>query len=451
MLDITNNKLHHTGDLKGLSTMQRTALPHFHLSFRNLLLILLAVVFGFMLLPWTQNIQAAGRLTTLRPEQRPQTIHSTIAGRVEKWYVMEGQMVKKGDTIATLSEIKSEYLDPQLVARMGNQVEAKESAVTSYSDKAAALVSQMDAMEREIANKKDQLENKIRQNRLKITSDSIAVQQAQNDVNIARRQLEGVKVLYEKGLKSLTDFEEKRLKMVETETKLVKAQNALDISRNEWNNARIELILVQNEFAGKMAKTQSERFSTLSAQYDAEASANKLKIERANYTLRQGFYVITAPQDGYIVQAVTPGIGETLKEGEAIVSILPAQAQLAVEMYVKPIDIPLLETGSTVRFMFDGWPAFFFSGWPGLSLGTYAGKVVAIDRTISANGKFRVLVAPSPEDTPWPDALRPGGGAKGIALLNDVPLWYELWRMLNGFPPDMYTEDASSSSSKEKK
>ena len=62
---------------------------------------------------------------------------------------------------------------------------------------------------------------------------------------------------------------------------------------------------------------------------------------------------------------------------------------------------------------------------------------------ISANGKFRVLVAPDPEAEPWPKELQIGGGAKGIALLNNVFLGYELWRIMNGFPPDLY-QDVSS-------
>ena len=284
----------------------------------------------------------------------------------------------------------------------------------------------------------DQIENKILQNNLKVVSDSMAIIQSENDLKVARRQLESMKAMYDKGLESLTKLEERRLKLVDVETKLIKAINALEISRNEQRNARIELNLTRNEFANKLAKTDSERFSTLSDQYDAQASVQKLRIERSNYALRSGFYYIVAPQDGYIVKAMKPGIGEIVKEGDPIVSIMPSAAELAVEMYVKPIDIPLLETGRGVRFMFDGWPAFFFSGWPGLSLGTYAGHVVAIDRNISPNGKFRVLVAPVKGDVEWPHALRMGGGAKGIALLNNVPVWYELWRMLNGFPPDMY-------------
>jgi hypothetical protein len=43
------------------------------------------------------------------------------------------------------------------------------------------------------------------------------------------------------------------------------------------------------------------------------------------------------------------------------------------------------------------------------------------------------------EEKRWPTQLRIGSGADGIALLNDVPLWYEIWRQLNGFPADYYT------------
>lgn len=437
MLHITKNTIK-TGNLKDLSSSKKLAVSKHHGSFKRVLIWLLIVGFIFLMLPWTQTVRGDGYLTTLRPEQRPQTIHATISGRIENWYVVEGQQVKKGDTIVHISEVKPEYFDPALIERAGNQVTAKEGAVESYTGKADALSLQIEAMNRELINKMDQIRNKIEQRELKLISDSIMVKQEENDLQVARRQFDGIKVLYEKGIEPLTKYEERRLKLVDAETKLQKARNDLEISQNELNNARIEYQLTQNEFANKIAKSRSERFSTISEKYDAEASINKLKIEQENYRRRSAFYYITAPQDGYIVKAIAPGIGEIIKEGSPVVSILPASAQLAVEMYVKPIDIPLLQNGSNVRFIFDGWPAFFFSGWPGLSLGSYAGKVVAIDRNISSGGKFRVLVAPATDEEPWPEALRIGGGAKGIALLNDVPLWYELWRMLNGFPPDMY-------------
>ncbi|MFK7978589.1 MAG: hypothetical protein AB8G86_01290 [Saprospiraceae bacterium] len=105
-----------------------------------------------------------------------------------------------------------------------------------------------------------------------------------------------------------------------------------------------------------------------------------------------------------------------------------------------PMDLPLVLRGQEVRFIFDGWRAFIFSGWPGLSFGTYHGHVMAIENNISKNGKYRVLVS-SYNEKPWPDALRVGSGAQGIALLKNVPIWYELWRQLNGFPADFYKEE----------
>ena len=55
------------------------------------LFVLLVVLF----LPWTQNIRAKGVVTALRQEDRPQELNTILAGSVVKWYVKEGDFVKK--------------------------------------------------------------------------------------------------------------------------------------------------------------------------------------------------------------------------------------------------------------------------------------------------------------------------------------------------------------------
>jgi hypothetical protein len=167
----------------------------------------------------------------------------------------------------------------------------------------------------------------------------------------------------------------------------------------------------------------------------------KLQNEYMNYSVRQEMYFVLAPQNGYITKAVTPGIGELIKEGEQIVSIMPSDYQLAVEMYIRPIDLPLVKKGQHVRIQFDGWPAIVFSGWPNTSYGTYGGTVFAIDNFANISGQYRVLVVPDEADHEWPEALRVGSGANSMLLLKDVPIWYELWRQFNGFPPDYYKEN----------
>ncbi len=101
--------------------------------------------------------------------------------------------------------------------------------------------------------------------------------------------------------------------------------------------------------------------------------------------------------------------------------------------------------------MFDGFPAIVFSGWPNATYGTFAGKVAVIENSVSGNGMFRVLVAEDTTDKHWPKQLRLGGGAQGIALLKNVPVYYELWRNINGFPPEYYTAEKNDKDTKEKK
>ncbi len=444
MLNISKHRVKEEIEKENLKSLQKIEAKVSKKVLRKLLYIFSATTLTIMLLPWTQTIQSTGQVTTLRPDQRPQTIHSIIAGRIEKWFVIEGDFVKKGDTILFISEIKDEYFDPNLLARTQEQLKAKELTVESYFEKVKALDGQIDALEQNSLLKLEQVKNKLIQAKLKVKSDSIDLVAAETNENIAKIQLDRFQELYDKDLKSRTDLENKKLKFQETQAKKISAENKLLTSQNEVINAQVDLNSIQAEFRDKISKAESEKFTALSSMYDAEAVVTKLQNQYMNYSVRTGMYYITAPQDGYVTKAIQSGLGETVKEGEAIVSIMPADYELAVEMYIRPIDLPLMEKGQHVRIQFDGWPAIVFSGWPNTSYGTYGGTVYAIDNFISENGKYRVLVAPDPNDPEWPKALRVGSGTRTMVLLKDVPVWYELWRQINGFPPEYYKKDEPS-------
>jgi multidrug resistance efflux pump len=350
--------------------------------------------------------------------------------------------VRKGDTIAFISETKSDYFDPQLVERTLSQVKAKEATVRSYQEKVTALDGQVSALLEMVRLKMQQTQNKVEQGKLKVTADSIDLKAAAANYQIAKAQLEREQEMYKKGIKSLTNLETKEQKLQETQSKQIAQESKLLVSRNELENAHIELNAVTQDYNDKLAKAKSDRFSALSNVYDAEGSISKLQNQYTNYLLRANLYYILAPQDCYISKLYKTGVGEIVKEGDEIVEVTPTAADLAVDMYVEPSDLPLIQTGHQVRFIFDGWPAIVLSGWQKMNVGTFNGKVIGIDQRISDNGKFRILVAPDPNKTPWPAALRIGSGAQGIALLNDVPVWYELWRKLNSFPPDFYEEES---------
>jgi len=438
MLNISNNKVNKKVTLENYKAYAKVFHQRQHKLFNRFLGAFAIVGIIILFIPWTQNVTGNGFVTTLLPDQRPQTIQSPIPGRIEKWFVTEGDFVKKGDTILFISEIKNEYQDPQLVERTTQQREAKNKSVVSYQAKIKALNNQITALLKERDLKLLQAKNKLSQSYLKVKSDSIDFEAVKIKSNIAQKQYDRTVTLQEEGLKAVKDVEEKRLKLQEIQAKLVSQENKFLASKNEVLNASIEINRVSAEYSDKISKSNSDKFTAESSQFETEAQVTKLESQTANYKIRNSLYHITAPQDGYINKALKTGIGETFKEGEKLVGIMPATYDLAVETYVDPIDLPLIHIGEDVRIQFDGWPAIFFSGWPNAAFGTFAGKVIAIETFISENGKFRILIAPDKNENEWPKNMRVGSGTYTIALLEDVPIWYELWRKLSGFPPNYY-------------
>lgn len=392
-----------------------------------------------MFLPWTQNIRGIGIVNTLRPEQRPQTIHSVIDGRIESWNVREGDYVEKGDTILKISEIVDAYFDPELLQRTEEQIKAKQSAVESYKGKVQALDDQIVALRKTMEFKLRQSKNSLKQANLQLRSDSIDFQAVIINTEIVKQQFERMDRLEKQGLKSLTDVENRKRIYQSAMAEKVAAENRMLGAQNEVLNAEMEIISIEAQFRNAIAKAESDKYSAMSNMFDSETTVAKLRNQYSNYSIRSGMYFITAPQNGYITKAIRIGIGENIKSGEEIISIVPSDYELSVEMFIRPIDLPLVKLGQRVRIQFDGWPAIIFSGWPGTSFGTFGGRVFAIDNFISENGLYRIIVAPDYDDYPWPEELRAGAGANSILLLNDVPVWYEMWRQFNGFPPDYYS------------
>jgi len=375
-----------------------------------------------LFLPWQQNIHGTGQVTALSPSNRPQTIQTIIAGRIQDWKINEGQFVEKGDTIAIISEVKEKYFDPQMLLRLREVIQSKEKSLSSKDLKARALRRQINALE-------EGMNIKMEQSRAKLEAERVRFSNAKN-------QYERNKKLFEAGNIPLTKFQDIEYKYQGSEADFI--------------NAEIEIDRVQAEFLDKINKAESDLNNTLSEQFETQADLAKLKNEYVNMEIRSHQYFILAPQAGIVIKATQAGIGETIKEGDPVCSIMPESADVAVEMYVKAMDVPLISKGRKVRVEFDGFPALQFSGWPSISVGSFGGIVQVIDVVNTHPGQFRILVIPDSKDIAWPKQIRVGSGTKSWVMLDDVPVWYELWRQLNGFPPSLYAEPKSDKPEKKK-
>lgn len=400
--------------------------------------IFMAIALVTLFLPWTQNIQVKGSVTTLFQDQRPQQLNSPIPGRISKWHVKNGDYVKKGDTILQLSEIKEDYMDTFLVERTAQQVEAKKGVRDFYEAKVGTAEAQLAALNSSRDLKLQQLKVKIGQLNNKLTAEEAELSAAANELTLARDQFERQKKMYDEGLVSLTQFQQRSLSYQNALAKKTAAENKLAQTRQEVVNTNLEQNATVQDYSEKLSKIQGDRYQSMGQIQSSDGDIAKLENQISNYRIRQGLYFVLASQDGQIVQLNKAGIGEVLKDGESIGSIVPMNVNYAVEVYVKPMDLPLVKPGQRMMCVFDGFPAIVFSGWPNTSYGIFSGKVIAVESNINVNGLFKALVVPDAGKKPWPPQIRMGAGVRGIAILNDVPIWYELWRNINGFPPDYY-------------
>jgi multidrug resistance efflux pump len=405
---------------------------------KNIFWGLLVVLILILFVPWTQNINTSGVVTTQFQEQRPQQINSIIPGKIIKWWVKEGDYVQKGDTIVELADTKDDYLDPRLIERTNDQLTAKKQKVDFYDSKISNIKGQLIAIEAGFKLKEASIKNKIEQLQRKILIDSAELAAANIDLQVGTNQYNRAGKMLNDGIISLVDYERRTQSFNKAKAGFQEKQQKFLNTKQDVLIARIELNTLKQDVNDKLFKLKGDIANSNSEKSTVIAEVAKNENELSNYRIRGSQKWLIAPQTGQIIKAKKAGINEIVKEGEMIVEIVPNSFLYAVELFVKPMDLALLNKGQDVRLQFDGYPAIVFSGWPNSSYGTFAGKISAIETNRNENGQFRVLIVPDEKDKKWPSNLKIGTGAQGFALLNNVPIWYELWRQLNGFPPDFY-------------
>lgn len=395
----------------------------------RLLVVLLAVTaVALTLTPWQQNIPGSGRLIAFSPEERLQQIEAVIEGRVVKWHVVEGSIVKRGDPIVELTDN-----DPSILLRLGEERDQNLRAIEQGESRAGSLDSRIGSLIDTLTSSVEaaQLREQMGRDRVTAAEQSLTAARAAKitaDLNIERQR-----ALMAKGLTSTRGVELAELEAATRTAEVDRSIATLNAARSEAASLRAEL---QRTRADADARVEEARAARASANGDVAKSRGELaKLDVR--VARQRTQQVTAPVDGTVLRVLARQGGELLKPGAPLAVIVPSSTKDVVELWVDGNDMPMLAPGDAARLQFEGWPALQFSGWPSIAVGTFGGRVLLVDPTDNGKGKFRVLVEPDPRDAPWPSRrfLRQGVRANGWVLLKVVPIGYELWRQFNGFPP----------------
>ncbi|MGH7227989.1 MAG: HlyD family secretion protein [Nitrospiraceae bacterium] len=400
------------------------------------LLLLFALVIAFV--PWTQTITATGQLSAYSPYERPQDIEAQIAARIQKWHVLEGVRVKQGDLILEMSDVDPVFMAPDLLSLLEQRRVALEQTSLAALDRADQLEKRIKEMQNLVKAavpsaqaRVVEAENRVREAEQRVAAAKVGVDTAELNVNRHKE-------LAAQGLVSQRELEVTIQAAIAAQAEIQGAQAGLTAAKQGMKALAFGRDQISADVLQRLLDAEAARAGAIA---DAARAANEvadISLRLSNATQRRIASRIFAPIDGTVVRMAEVGPGETVRPGDKLVRISPSSADKAAELWADGIDSPLLNVGRKVRLLFYGIPAIPLPAWPELMAGTYGGVIKVVDQVDDGKGNFRFWVVPDPGDRPWPEQshVRQGTKIMGWVILNRVPLWYEMWRRFNLFPPD---------------
>jgi multidrug efflux pump subunit AcrA (membrane-fusion protein) len=381
-----------------------------------------------LFLPWQQNVTALGQVTAFSPSERVQTIDAPVSGVINKWYVQEGSKVKEGELLLEISDTDPNFKQ-RLTSQRNNQetkLSAKQDELKSYQLQLQSLIAARDAKIAAAQFKRDVAKQKIR-------ASAEAVSSAVATVDAAKAQVTRLQRLFKDGLVSKRDVEVAERDYIIGKRNFNSAKAQLSSAKAEAQSANADITQIQSDTQAYLSSTQAGINKIEGELADTRNSLTSAEISLS----RQNMQRILAPRAGTIFRLPVNSQSQIIKQGDQLLVIVPDTAKRSVELWVDGRDAPLISKGTEVRLEFEGWPAIQVPGWADVGVGTFVGEIAFVDPTDNGSGLFRVMVLPSGDSHTWPAGqfLRQGVSAKGWLLLDEVSIGYELWRLLNGFPP----------------
>ncbi|TWT35545.1 Type I secretion system membrane fusion protein PrsE [Posidoniimonas corsicana] len=433
-----------------------------------LMVVLVLTTLTMLLAPWQQSVRGEGSVIAFDPFERQQSIQAPIKGRIaergegvrENAYVTKGQLlfrIEDQDPLF-LSRLEQQVTnaEAELKVAQGRLERARElrdnnlRIVAVTSEELTAMQTARDELVAAYDRFVDQASAKLAAQQSKVTAAEAKRWQAEAD--------------YERKQSLFNDGIESQLKAQETEQKYRDAKAGVQIALQEVENARSgvegkrrERESKRQEWQAKINKVMSQLEKARADVAKADIDINKIEeeINQKNSKLLdqqsklavQQTQEVRAPRDGFIMDLAVFDSSSIVKPGDQLCRIVPDTETPAVQAWVSGNDQPLVSAGRHVRLQFEGWPAVQFSGWPSVAVGTFGGEVAFVDPADNGLGKFRIVVVPDPDDQPWPEHpyLRQGVRANAWVLLDQVPLGYEVWRRMNGFPQALGSQQDAKS------
>lgn len=391
--------------------------------------VVLLTLIGFLFLPWQQTVKGTGTLAAYDPSERLQSVSAPITGIITQFYVEENDNVAKGDKLFSMRD-----LDPDLSKRMRTMVQSLREQLKNIAAKQEAL-----RANRQNAMRERNITRELYAKRQSQANDALAAFRFKLDAvtqTVAMRQaaFDRVQALYSSGIESRRRLDQEKTALTAARAEREQLELEQQIQRRTLQILHQELTRYDTEMQSRI-RTLENGIRDAENRYSAlERDLQRQLSDMARYSTAN----VTAEKTGSVVRIFAQDKSRLIRQGEAVLQFSPRVRRRALQLKVSDFNMPLIQEGLQVRILFYGWPTLHISGWPAIRFGTFGGTIEKIDPVAYEPGVYYAYVFEDPQH-PWPsDAiLRLGTQATVWVALETVPMWYQLWRQMNGMPPRM--------------
>lgn len=395
--------------------------------------VLILVFVAILFLPWRQTVEGEGRVIAYDPTERIQSISAPIDGFIDTLYVSENEHVQKGAKLFDMIDLDKEYKTRVYKMRedFKQQQQNIEDKLLLFEQKRRSLISQKEISIELYDKRYVQAEEALRSKGIKYSA-------LKKNYEVISNQFNRIKELYLHKIESKKNFEKTENEYIVAKTQLNKIEIDIEVQKRNLSIIKKEKEHFLEEIENKIRVLETNRLSEETHLNSLKRDLEKHQTEVSRYETSS----VVSQKDGSVMRILKNDKNTYIKKGEPIALFSPDVTSSALLFKVSDFNMPLIKEGLSVRIRFHGWPALHISGWPEIRLGTFGGIIKRVDPVLHEQGVYYAYVVEDPNE-PWPsqEKLRIGSNAMVWAALSIVPIWYELWRLMNAFPSNMVTPE----------
>ncbi|CAI8759076.1 membrane fusion protein [Pseudomonas chlororaphis] len=293
---------------------------------------------------YTKRSTISGQLVPVGGQVK---VYVPQAGIVFEKFVHEGQRVKRGEPLLTISSERYGSDAEPVQAGISRQLEHRRDSLRGELEKVLRL--QLD--------ERDSLSNKVASLQRELAILARQTDSQRRLVALSSDATQRYQGLMDKGYISVDQLQQRQ-------AELLGQRQALQGLERERATLQQQLTERRNELAGLGARQANQQADI---QRQLSALEQNLAESEAKRTL-----LVTAPETG-IATAVLADIGQTVDSSRPLLSIVPADAPLQAELYAPSKSIGFIKPGDSVLIRYQAYPYQKF--------GQYQGRVRSISRT----------------------------------------------------------------------